>query len=862
MTSARWERLKELFAAGQELEQEAWPKFAADSCKDDLALRDELLQTLRAHAAAADDFLVSPAASPTTAQQIGGYTLGRILGVGGMGTVYEATQDAPSRTVALKVLRSRGASPALQRRLETEAEILARLQHPGIAQIHAAGTAAVQGADVPWFAMELVPQAQTLTEYVVAAELDEGQSIALFLQICDAVQHAHQKGVVHRDLKPGNILVDEHGTPKIIDFGVARVTDTDLDASLRTQAGEVIGTLSYMSPEQCSGGITDVDTRSDVYSLGVVFYEILTDELPLDVGGRSLPNAVQAIVEEAPRRAPTLMGDLEAIVFKAIDKDPERRYDSAATLAEDVRRHLASEPISARPPTFSYHLRLFARRHRAVFAAGTIVVLGLAVAAGVSSYFGWQASVRADQAVEAREVANEERDAADHTLGLLTRAILAANPMLEAKEVPVGALLDRVAAELERDPDFPTRVRARVHHVLCSAYRGLGRHGDAILHADLALAALADLPEPSHEETLNVRMIRGVALAGSGERDRAVQEFESAIAFADRELPDNAHSAVALRARLAGLHTIRGSIDAAKPILADAMAIAEARGVGGTALAEACANMGTVEWSNQRPDEAARLWQRSLDLFAKDLWSDHPLVVRVRSNYGLHLQDQKDFEGAEAMFRGALDSSIARYGEHDPAVANALLKLGYLAIDRRELDAATTAFERALAIRRQAFGEDAMKVPEAMDALGYLLLQREQWAAAREVVEESLALRLRSLPERSAVVAKSQLLLGRAHLGSGDAAAAAPLLEAAAKTRAAGFGPISPPTAMARSALGECRVLEGELQEAELLLTETYPSIEAAVGRDHPEARVARRRLVVLYVALGLEDEAARWREP
>ena len=299
---------------------------------------------------------------------IGPYRILRLLGEGGMGVVYEAEQEHPRRTVALKVIKSGLSDPKLVRRFEQELLALGRLQHPGIAQIYEAGTADNGFGPQPYFAMEFI-HGQPLLEYADAHQLTTRQRLELMARVCEAVHHAHQRGIIHRDLKPGNILVDETGQPKILDFGVARATDSDARMTHQTDLGQLVGTLAYMSPEQVLADPLELDTRSDVYALGVVLYQMLAQRLPYKISSR-LHEAVRTIQEDEPKPLSTVSsayrGDIETIVGKALEKDKARRYSSAAELAADIRRYLHDEPIMARPASTIYHLQKFARRHKAL----------------------------------------------------------------------------------------------------------------------------------------------------------------------------------------------------------------------------------------------------------------------------------------------------------------------------------------------------------------------------------------------------------------------------------------------------------------------------------------------------------------
>ena len=361
---------------------------------------------------------------------IGGFRLMRLLGSGSMGSVYEAAQANPARTVALKVMRTLASTPDSRRRFIDEAQILARLRHPGVAQVFAAGThdlavlspedaAVSQALDitqaVPWIAMELVENARSITDYAIGARLNTRQRLELFLGVCDAVHHGHQRGIIHRDLKPANLLVDGQGTVKVIDFGIARVLDLGAAESggpAPTMRGSLIGTLRYMSPEQCDGDPLAIDTRSDVYALGVVLYELLTEAAPYSLDDGSFTKAVRTIRESAPLPPAavnaSLKGDVQCIVLKALEKDRDRRYQSAAELADDIRRHLTSKPITARPAGITYRTVKLARRNPVLVGMATLMSLViLASIIGIS--VSLVRALRAEAAAELRRVDAERR---------------------------------------------------------------------------------------------------------------------------------------------------------------------------------------------------------------------------------------------------------------------------------------------------------------------------------------------------------------------------------------------------------------------------------------------------------------------
>ncbi|MGA8578456.1 MAG: serine/threonine-protein kinase, partial [Bryobacteraceae bacterium] len=445
----------------------------------------------------------APAQLP--ALTVGQYRVLRLIGQGGMGAVYEAEQQHPQRMVALKVIKAGMVTRATLRRFEQEAEALGRLQHPGIAQIYEAGTAPTETGPQPFFAMELV-HGRPLTGFAEERGLNTRGRLELVAKICDAVHHAHQRGIVHRDLKPANILVDASGQPKVLDFGVARVTDSDAQATLQTDVGQVVGTLAYMSPEQVLADPLEIDTRSDVYALGVILYELLTGRLPHRMERMRIHEALQAIREEEPATLGSVdrkyRGDIETIVAKALEKDKARRYASAADLAADIRRHLTDEPIVARPATTTYQIRKFARRHRALVSGVAAVFLALVGGVVAST---WQAI----RAVRAEQTARLERDRATAVNDFLETDLLAqADTNTQTggdkpdPDIKVRVLLDRAAAQVAGRFAGQPRVEASIEETIGKAYRGLGLYSESEPHLQRALDSYRRSVGPEQPETL------------------------------------------------------------------------------------------------------------------------------------------------------------------------------------------------------------------------------------------------------------------------------------------------------------------------------------------------------------------------
>jgi non-specific serine/threonine protein kinase/serine/threonine-protein kinase len=474
------------------------------------------------------------------------YRVVSLIGEGGMGAVYEAEQDQPRRTVALKVIKAGMANPAMLKRFEQEALALGRLQHPGIAQIYEAGSAESQYGPQPYFAMEFI-RGRGLRDYAEARKLTTEQRLELMAKISDAVQHAHQRGLIHRDLKPANILVDETGQPKILDFGVARLTDRDAQATSQTDVGQLIGTLAYMSPEQVLADPMELDTRSDVYALGVILYELLSGQLPYNIGTK-LHEALQAIRDAEPTPLGSVnrafRGDIETIAAKALEKDKARRYASAAELGADIRRYLADEPVMARPPSISYQVQKFARKNK-VLVGGALAVL-LALIGGIAAST-WEAAranraehaavTQMDRAVSAEKVAMEDRNRAidaetqarkdrDEAMEQKQRAMeekkradseaaiatavsefMQKNLFEQASgsrtDISVRAALDRASGKIAGQYDKKPLVEAGVRDAIASAYMTLGAFPEAVGQAERAYEIRRKIQGEEDPATLN-----------------------------------------------------------------------------------------------------------------------------------------------------------------------------------------------------------------------------------------------------------------------------------------------------------------------------------------------------------------------
>tara|TARA_B100000959_G_scaffold260281_1_gene296651 strand:- start:1068 stop:3335 length:2268 start_codon:yes stop_codon:yes gene_type:complete len=491
--------------------------------------------------------------------EIGRYKILGVIGSGGMGHVYEAMQEAPRRRVALKVIKSGAASEMALRRFEFETQILAKLHHPNIAQIYEAGTWKSPEGDVPFFAMEYIPGRRGLIEYAQKRDLSLRDRLALFTKVCEAVHHGHQKGVIHRDLKPDNILVDTNGEPKIIDFGVARATDADLAVTtMQTTMGQLIGTLQYMSPEQCDADPDRIDTRSDVYALGVILFQLLSGKLPYDLRRQAIHEAVRVIKEERPSSmatlSGTLKGDVDTIAMKALEKDRNRRYQSAAELANDIGHFLNSEPIEARPLSFAYQMQLFTKKYKRTCAA--VIALTITIILGIfgTTWGMFEANRQKDIAIVQRDIAEKR---ADEILSMTQTfstdvydGIKKVNAAIEVRMEVLNAVilhLNELRASIGDYKEVLAQkafVHGRIGQIYASTQGAhLGDPDKALGQFDLSFDMYTQLVNEGHDEyrlQLVVTLTRKAKVYKMTDRPSlAMQTYEEAKAIIDRLIEEN-----------------------------------------------------------------------------------------------------------------------------------------------------------------------------------------------------------------------------------------------------------------------------------------------------------------------------------
>lgn len=667
MADTRWTRLRELFDRIRELPVDERPAALDRELPGESQLRVELERLLDASELAAGFLVARP--SLATGSTVGPYHLLEPIGEGGFGIVYLAEQLRPiRRRVALKLIKPGMDTKQVIARFEAERQALALMDHPGIAQVFEAGETELGR---PYFAMEHV-SGEAITTFADVRRLPLRERLELFLQVCDAIHHAHQKGVIHRDIKPSNVLVTERGgapAPKVIDFGIAKATgEAAIGAATLSREGTTIGTAGYMSPEQLGVIAAPVDTRSDIYSLGVLLYELLAGNLPIDRERlrRATPlDAMNLVLSDPPppavRAAGTatgeiagkrstdsrtllraLQGELEWITLRALEKDPDRRYPSASELAADIRRYLADEPVLAAAPGTLYRVRKYASRHRGGVAAAAVVLLAI-LGGGVAAGIGFGRAVKAENT--ARREAQTSKQVADFLVDLFH----ASSPGGSDDSLTVRTLLDAGVRRLEADPPADPRVRARLLGAISDSYLNLEFYDEGIRLTKEALAA-AETARPRDDVEV-ARYVDKMANAFSmaGQPDSIPPLVERAIALLSATPGGDPDLLAMCLYRKARYRLDRGALAETDSLLDRAIAIQEA-------LPE------------PDPGRLNRMYGTRADLASWQYAFEAALIDYRRA---LELSIRANEQMRTAGFHRALASTFIGLGEGDSALAHA-----------------------------------------------------------------------------------------------------------------------------------------------------------------------------------------------
>ena len=785
-------------------------------CGDDAALEREVESLLRhdleenqsthAEHPRSTPFSQADSTPSTLPDQIGRYRILSVLGSGGMGVVYRAEQDQPRRIVALKVIRPGWVSPRALSRFRAEAETLGQLRHPGIAQVYDAGVAEAPhgGAKTPFIAMELV-EGETLDEYIRRESPDLRRRVNILIKLCDAAHHAHEQSIVHRDLKPANILIEPDGQPRILDFGVARVTDLNRRSTVtQTLDGQVLGTLSYMSPEQASGDSALVDRRSDIYSIGAIAYEILGGRPPHSTGAPSTPEMLRRIQDDDPTPLSSMnrfcRGDLDTIVGKALEKDPDRRYATALELHNDLERHLEERPILARRPSAVYQLRKFARRNRLLVTATAIIFLTLVVAVILTSSQAIRATQARDLALSLEQTAQHERDRArleaakaQAASTFLSETIASANPWTEGGDARVTDILSRAERRAQRELRNEPDVESTVLVAVAESYRGLGEYANALRAYDAAHTAHERATQSDPEREYAILSGRGVAHRELGALDEADAWLTKALTFA--------------RSSDARPDELRANAQFSLALLRDAQG---------------------------RPDESEALHRSALQIRERIFGATSPLVAESKGALGRLLRRSGDLEQAEPLIQSALAVRSAQFDRDDPNLLNPTVDLAELRQAQGRMQDSIDLYRRAVMIAESSLGPQHSQTAVLYNNLGRVLSAAGAYDQAIKQLEASIDVYRATLEPDHPKLAAAYSNLAVTLKDAGDLKRSAELHQQAVDIYRLSLGPDHPNVAVALNNQASVLRALDQFEAAEASYTEVLRILSARLGESHP----------------------------
>ncbi len=699
-------------------------------------------------------------------QRVGPYRIIQVLGEGGMGVVYEAEEMEPvRRRVALKLIRAGHDTREVLHRFDAERRALAVMNHASIAKVLGAGTTE---SGQPYFAMELV-RGQPITTWCDSRRLSVRERLALFINVCEAVQHAHQKGVIHRDLKPSNIIVSDeegHAQPKVIDFGIAKALGPASNATL-TMSGMAVGTAAYMSPEQADAGQVDVDTRADIYSLGVMLYELLVGHLPVDpnamglfvflarlVAGNVTPPTPSAGLQTVERERITvahqrrtdprqlrrdLKGDLDWIIMKAMQPDRAMRYETANGLAADLRRFLADEPVAARPPSAAYRMSKFVRRHRVGVMAAAVVSVAVTASAIVATV-GLVRSTRAERR------AADEAEAAKQVTNFLVDLFRVSDPgesrgnTLTAREI-LDRGTRRVTTELASQP----LMQARMMQTMGAVHAQLGQYGPArSLLGDALRIREQHLPanDPLVGETLAAL---GDVARARGDHDEADRLLTRALAIREKAFgPEHIDVATTL-ASIAALRWQQGQASAAESLYKRVLILDRTvRTPDDPRTARDMRGLAAVYLRQKRYDDAEALWKETLALQERTLSGDHPDVGSTLNNLGGLFYNRGRYADALPYYQRARPIIEKSLGPLHPSTASVINNLAEVEWKLKHYRESEVLFRQALSVKERSLTADSPSLAVTLNGMAGLLRDQGRFAEAEPLYQRALEIRERA----------------------------------------------------------------------------------------------------------------------
>lgn len=831
MKPDRLSRLREIVLTAAALPDDQRPDYLDETCAGDQELRREA-ESLLMHEADAPrlsgvagmrsvmdalrDTVVRPDAPPLP-ERIGPYRILGILGQGGMGTVYRAEQVEPiRREVALKLIRYGADSAAVLARFESERQTLALMDHPNVARVLDADA---DEAGRPYFVMEMI-RGEPVTTYCETHQLAIRQRLMLFLDVCRGVRHAHRKGVIHRDIKPSNVLVGEahaRPLPRVIDFSIAKsLGEPWLGREYRTRTGQVVGTLEYMSPEQALGDSARIDTRSDVYSLGVLAYEILTGRLPHDTRGVPLHEAVRRIAEIPPRplrSAGTTTGridaDVDTIIGKCLEKEPERRYGTAGELVEDLERYLDSRPILGRPPSTAYAVRMLVKRRRGSVIAAAALLLALAGGAAGTGFGFLRARSEAERARSEAAIAEAVNRFLNEDL------LAAANPGNQGPDVTVREVLDVAAERLEGKFPRQPLVEAAARATIGQTYTALGEYREAVRQLRIAIDLERASPGVPRPELYKALSALGWALQHLGRYDEADE-------------------------------VLRESVEGMRRLL----------GVEHADTLAAMSNRAVVLWRRGLNEQAEALNREGLEIKLRTVGESDETTLATKTNLAIVLITMGRSDEAGPLFESVFEERRRAMGPSHPNTLNAMHNLAKFYVVTGRPEVADKLLTELLQELRRVLGDEHPKTLSALVEQAMYDAGRGRFADAERRLKAVFELQMDVLGPDVADTWRTMQRLGEIYLEAGRTSDAERVLTETAEGQQLGLGEEHTDRLLALETLAQLYADTGRLDRAEPLFRDVLDVKQRVLGADRPWTLETMHRLASVLVNAGRDDEA------